>query len=253
MNRTVNWCIGGCWFTLVVVGWNDPFFRTEEEQNLSNYEPQMYPLSSTSPRGFWILTKSRVIKMRNEEEIWSEFVKYLPCLFPLVFHYQTTSLHHEEEEEEAIAIASFPLSSVCPSRSLAMELLFNRSNKYFPNPLLSVGTYILGFSSLLFLSSAFHECCWHIFCPWHDSHTYCMRQFDRETLLTKNKGQSATMWCLCCSLVSFLKPENQRPFALKKAENEQLGLGNQDTSTLHMQASAHQSVAPTQSGASFVN
>jgi hypothetical protein len=45
----------------------------------------------------------------------------------------------------------------------------------------------------------------------------------------------------------------KRPFALKKAENEQLGLDNQDTSTLHMQASAHQSVAPTQSGASFVN
>jgi len=29
--------------------------------------------------------KSCVIKMRNEEEIWSEFVKYLPRLFPLVF------------------------------------------------------------------------------------------------------------------------------------------------------------------------
>jgi hypothetical protein len=130
-----------------------------------------------------------------------------------------------------------------------MELLFNRSNKYIPNPLLSVGTYILGSLLFFFLSSAFHECCWHIFCPWHDSHTYCMRQFDRETLLTKNKEQSAIMWCLCCSLLFW----NQRPFALKKAENEQLGLDNQDTSTLHMQASAHQSVAPTQSGASFVN
>jgi len=115
----------------------------------------MYPLSSTSPRGPLDPDKSCVIKMRNEEEIWSEFVKYLPCLSPLVFHYQTTSLNHEEEE--AIAIASFPLSSVCSSRSLAMELLFNRSNKYIPNPLLSVGTYILGsllffFSPLLFMS-----------------------------------------------------------------------------------------------------
>jgi len=69
----VNWCIGGSWFT-IVVGWNDPFFRTEQQQKLSNYEPQMYPLSSTSPRGLWILTKVCVIKMRNEEEIWSEFL-----------------------------------------------------------------------------------------------------------------------------------------------------------------------------------
>jgi hypothetical protein len=39
---------------------------------------------------------------------------------------------------------------------------------------------------------------------------------------------------------SFLKTENQRPFALKKAENEQLGLDNQDTSHI-----AHAGICPS--------
>ncbi len=190
--------------------------------------------------------------MRNEEEIWSEFLKYLPCLFPLVFHYQTTSLNHEEEEAIAI-VASFPLSSVCPSRSLAMELLFNRSNKYIPNPIVECWphTYWVLFSSFSFLCFSWVLLTHILSMTWlaYLLHaTVWQRNFaHKEQGTISHHVMSLLLTC------SFLKTENQRPFALKKAENEQLGLDNQDTSTLHMQASAHQSVAPTQSEASSVN
>jgi hypothetical protein len=195
----------------------------------------MYPLSSTSPKrpfGSWQ-------KLCNQNEKWGrDMVRIFEVLTMSVSTSFSLSNHIPESwggGGSPLPLPAFPSLMSVHHESLAMELLFNRSNKYIPNPLLSVGTYILG-SLLCF----FHECCWHIFCPWHDLHTYCMQQFDRETLLTKNKGQSATMWCLCCSLVLFWKQKNQRPFALKKAENEQIGLGQ--SGYIHI---AHAGICPS--------
>jgi len=79
------------------------------------------------------------------------------------------------------------------------------------------------------------------FCPWHDSHTYCMQQFfDRETLFTKNKGQSATMWCLCCSLVLFWNQKTKETLCSKESRKWTIGLGQ--SGYIHI---AHAGICPS--------
>ncbi len=121
-----------------------------------------------------------------------------------------------------------------------MELLFNRSIKYIPNPLLSVGTYILGsllffFSPLLFMSVV---------------DTYSVHDMTRipiawDSLTEKLCSQRTRDNQPPCDvsaahLFLFETRKPKRPFALKKAENEQLGFGQ--SGYIHI---AHAGICPS--------
>ncbi len=238
-NRTVNWCIGGSWFT-IVVGWNDPFFRTEQQQKLSNYEPQMYPLSSTSPRGPLDPDKS----LCNQNEKWGrDMVRICDVLTMSVSTSFFIIKPHPwiMRRRKPLPLPAFPsLLSVHHDPLPWNYYSIDQLSTFQTHCWVLAHTYWVLFSSLLFLSSAFHECCWHIFCPWHDSHTYCMLQFDRETLLTKNKGQSATMWCLCCSLVPFWNQKTKETLCSKESRKWTIGLGQ--SGYIHI---AHARICPS--------
>lgn len=125
----------------------------------------------------------------------------------------------------------------------------------FQTHLLRVGTYILG-SLLFFFSLLCFSWVLLTHISVHDmTHIpIACNSFLTEKLCSQRTRDNQPPCDVSAAHLFFFETRKpKRPFALKKAENEQLGLDNQDTSTLHMHASAHQSVAPTQSGASFVN